>query len=274
MSLDTLAALATILGTGISILALIESRAWLVLISLSLVGASLAIGWYARQKRALLRSASTVVEGHSIDSLNIANLRRRVSRTFIVQTTHHTVQIEREDMEITWKYTGYCQRNGISSMDFSLDSDEGTPFEQLHCVAFDLVNDPEMKHPIRPVLVGTEGISKKITVPFLNTLDANEPFAVLLKCALPRCVKTGFGYYTSTSSLGQSRVPQSTVHLIFVGAAPKWIRVYDSKKMRSNGLIKTLAPAHAEPGRTEYTDVVSNREGQSARIYAFWRDVV
>ena len=221
-----------------------------------------------------LNSASTVIEGRSIDSLNIANLRRRVNRTFVVQTVRHTVHIKGEDMEIAWKYTGFCRTNGVSSMDFSLDSDEGTPFEQLHCVAYDLVRDPEMMHPIRPILVGTEGISKKITVPFLETLDANEPFGVLLKCVLPRCVKIGFGYYTSTSSFGQSRVQQCIVHLVFVGSAPNWLRVYESTGKGSNRLLKTLAPTRLETDRTEYMDVVNNREGQSARIYAFWRDAI
>jgi len=274
-SLETAAALATVLGTGISILALIQSRAWLTLISCLLVCLSLAIGWYARQKRVALNSASTVIEGHSIDSLNIANLRRRVNRTFVVQTAHHTVRIEGEDMEITWRYTGFCRANQVSSMDFSIDSDEGTPFEQLNCVAFDLSHDPEMVHPIRPILIGTEGISKKVSVPFLATLSANEPFSVLLKCTLPRCVKAGFGYYTSTSSFGQSRVQKCTVHLTFVGAMPKWVRVYESAgKGRASSLLKTLPPLHADGGSSEYKDVVENREGRSARVYAFWRDLV
>ena len=273
-SLDSLAALATILGTAISILALVQSRAWLLLISFLLVCSSLVIGWYARQKRAVLSSASIVIEGHSIDSLNIANLRRRINRTFTVQKIHHEVRIEAEDMQITWRYSGFCRADQVSSMEFSIDSDEGTPFEQLNCVAFDLGRDPGMAHPIRPILVGTEGISKKVSVPFLETLNANEPFGILLKCTLPRCVKAGFGYYTSTSSFGQSRVPQCTVHLIFIGSKPKWMRVYESAGKTSSRLLKTLAPTSFETDRTEYIDVVSNREGQSARIYAFWRDSI
>jgi hypothetical protein len=274
MSLDTLAALATILGTVVSILALIESRAWMVLISFTLVCLSLALWWYARRQRTRLNSASTVIEGRSIDSLNIANLRRRVNRTLVVQTVRHTVHIKGEDMEIAWKYMGFCRTNGVASMDFSLDSDEGTPFEQLHCVAYDLANDPEMTHPIRPILVGTEGISKKITVPFLETLGANEPFGVLLKCTLPRCVKAGFGYYTSTSSFGQDRVQQCIVHLVFVGSTPTWLRVYENTGKGSSRLVKTLAPTLYETDRTEYVDVVNNRSGRSVRIYAFWRDVI
>ena len=83
-SLETLAALATILATVITVLALVQSRAWLVLTSLSFVGLAIARGLYARRERLARASASTVIEGYSIDSHNIANLRRRLDRGVVV----------------------------------------------------------------------------------------------------------------------------------------------------------------------------------------------
>jgi len=274
ISIDTLAALATILGTGLSVFGLVQSRAWLILISVMLLLVALGIGWYARQKRTTLRSASTVVEGHSIDSLNIANLRRRVNRTFVVQESHHIVRIKGEDLEITWKYRGFSRANNVSSMEFSIDSDESTPFAQLDCVAFDLGHDPEMRHRISPVLLGTEGISKKVSVTFLEPLYAQQPFGVLLRCRLPRCLKAGFGYYTSTLSFAQARVPRSVIHMQFEGPPPNWVRVYESEAGGPNKLVKTLAPNGRELGLHEYVDVVEGRAGRSARVYAFWRDSV
>ena len=97
---------------------------------------------------------------------------------------------------------------------------DSTAFENLDCVAFDLAHDPGMIQPIRPMLVGSEGISRKLSVPFLEPLKAHDSFAVLLKCALPRCVKVGFGYYTSTLSFTQDRVRQCEVRLIFAGSTP------------------------------------------------------
>jgi len=271
-SLDTIAALATVVGTAVSILALFQSHEWLMLISSLVVCLSLGVGWYARQKRMLLNSAATVVEGYSIDSLNIANLRRTVNRKFTVQAVHHTVRITGEDMEITWKYTGFCRQNDVSSMEFSLDAEDGTPFARLKCAAFDLIHDPEMAHPIRPLLIGTDGISKKVSVPFLKTLSVNEPFGVQLTCTLPGCIKPGFGYYTSTSSFDQSRIRQCTVRLIFDRPAPKWLRVYDTAVNGSSRLVKTLPPIPSGTDYSEYVDVIDDRRGQSARIYAFWRD--
>ncbi len=193
-SLESLAALATIVGTATSIFAVIQSRSWLVLASLLFVCLSIIAGLYARKKRLALNAASIEIEGHRIDSLNVANLKRRVNRTLVIQEAHHTALIDNEDMEITWQYSGYCRSDRETSIDFSIDADDSTAFENLNCVAFDLVRDPDAARPIRPLLVGSEGISRKLAVPFLEPLKANDSFAVLLKCALPSCVKAGFGY--------------------------------------------------------------------------------
>jgi hypothetical protein len=106
-SLESIAALATIVGAVISVLALLQSRAWLVVTSLLFICLSILAVLYARRERLALNAASNVIEGRSIDSLNIANLRRRLNRTFVIQEAHHTARIEGEDLEITWRYSGY-----------------------------------------------------------------------------------------------------------------------------------------------------------------------
>ncbi len=274
ITLESLVALATIVGTATSIFAVIQSRSWLVFTSLLFVGISIVVGLYARKKRLALNAASTEIEGHSIDSLNIANLKRRVNRTLVIQEAHHTVLIEGEDLGITWQYSGYCNANRETSIDFSIDSDDSTAFENLDCVAFDLAHDPGMVRPIRPLLVGSEGISRKLSVPFLEPLKANDSFAVVLKCVLPRCVKTGFGYYTSTLSFTQDRVRRCEVRLIFASSTPSWLRVYECSAERRPVLLKTLPPVRQSTDSCEYLDVEDERPGQSARIYIFWRDAV
>jgi hypothetical protein len=271
-SLETLASLATITGLIVSILALFQSRAWLVLSSLLVVCLSIVAVMYARKQRLAVAAASTVIEGHSIDSLNMANLTRRINRTFVVQEAQHTARIEGGDMELTWKYSGYCKAPQASTMEFSIDSEAGTPFEELNCVAYDLGRDPVMTRAIRPIMIGNKGISKKISVPFLEPLKAKEPFAILLKCRLPRCLTPGSGYYASTLSFSQDRVPRCEVRLIFVGSAPLWVRVYDCAPGRPAALLKNLSPLRQERDLAEYVDVVDDRQGQSARIYMFWRD--
>jgi hypothetical protein len=273
-SLESLAALATIAGLVVSILALFQSRAWLLLTSLVVVCLATGAVLYARRQRLAVVTASTVIEGQSIDSLNIANLKRRVNRTFVVQEAKHTARIAGKNLEITWKYSGYCRAARASTMEFSIDSEARASFGDLDCSAYDLGHDPAMARRIQPLLIGTDGISKKISVPFLEPVKAKEPFGVLLKCALPHCLPAGSGYYTSTLSFAQDRVPRYEVRLIFVGTAPSWVRVYDCTPPRPAGLLKTLAPSHQEPGLCEFLDVVENAPGQSARVYMFWRDSV
>jgi hypothetical protein len=273
-SLETLAALATILGTAISVLALMQSRAWLVLISLVFVGLAIAAGFWARRERLTRDAASTVIEGYSIDSLNMANLRRRLDRDFVVQEADHTARIEAEDLKISWKYSGYCRADRASAFDFSIDSGAGTSFQELDCLAYDLGHDPDMLRAIRPLLVGPEGISKKISVPLLEPLKANQSFGVLLKCTLPRCLTAGTGYYISTLSFAQDRVRRCTVRLVFVGPAPSWMRVYECSCQRAPVLVKSLTPSRRELGSCEYLDAVEDVPGQSARVYLFRRDPV
>jgi len=270
-SLESLLTVATIVGTTISVLALIQSRSWLVITSLFFVFLSILFGLYARKKRLAINAASTEIEGHSIDSLNLANLKRRVNRTLVIQEALHTARIEGEDLEVTWRYSGYCIADRETSIAFSIDSDDSTAFENLNCVAFDLVRDPDKVRPIRPVLVGSEGISRKLSVPLLEPLKANDSFAVLLKCVLPRCVKAGFGYYTSSLSFAQDRVRQCEVRLIFAGPAPSWLRVYECSAQRQPALLKTLTPVRQTADFCEYLDIEEERSGQSTRVYVFER---
>lgn len=271
-SLESLVAVATIVGTAISVLALIEARSWLVITSLVFVLLAIIFGLYARKKRLAIAAASTEIEGHSIDSLNIANLKRRVNRTLVIQEALHTAIIEGEDMEITWRYSGYCKSDRATSIDFSIDSDDGTVFEDLNCIAFDLVRDPDMVRPIRPLLVGSEGISRKLSVPFLEPVKAHDSFKVVLKFHLPQSLKAGFGYYTSTLSFTQDRINECAVRLIFAGSMPRWLRVYGCAAESPPVLLKTLAPVRQTAYFSEYVDVEKERSGQSARIYIFWRD--
>jgi hypothetical protein len=113
--------------------------------------------------------------------------------------------------------------------------------------------------------------SKKISVPLLKPLARNQPFAVLLRCTLPRCLSAGARYYISTLSFAQRRVPRCTVRLEFAGLLPEWLRVYECEPGKPPRLAKTLSASLHKSGICEYTDVIENIPGQSARVYLFNR---
>jgi hypothetical protein len=268
---ESSAVLANILGTLPSFIGLIQSRGWLPGLSFLLVGALIVAGLYARKARLVLDSAAIKVEGRSIDSLNIANLRRRVNRSLVIQEAHHVAEIEGEDLTITWKYSGYCRAAQETAMEFSIDTENNVPFNDLRCFAYDLGHDPRKEHKIRPLLVGADGISKKVAVPFLAPLAAQEPFRVVLECDLPGYMKEGLEYYTSTLSFDQTLVRHSTVRLIFSGRRPAWVRVYECDASGSVRLLKDLRPARENMRAIEYVDTTEGMAAQSARVFLFWR---
>jgi len=270
-SLESLASLATIAGLLITVFGIFQSREWLTLASLCFAAVAVSLFAYARHMRAAVESASIVIEGHSIDALNVANLRQRVNRTFFIQDAKHAVRVVGEDMEITWHYSGYCRAKIAAEMWFTINSEVGTRFDDLRCVAYDLRNDPDMQHAIRPRLVGPDGISKKIAVPFLESLQANEPFEMQLRFRLPHCARIGFSYYISALSFRQEKIQSSSVRLTFSGTPPEWVRVYECRAGATATLVKALAPADGNFNGLDYLDLAENRPGQSAWVYAFSR---
>jgi hypothetical protein len=270
---DSLAYWSSILGTALGLLGLIDSSRWLAVLGLLLLAGSGAALLYARKQRLRLRLAAVKIEGRSIDSLNVASLGRRLNRSLVVQEADQVVTINGEDAVVTWRYSGYCQASREVAVEFSVDTENHIPFERFECFAYDLQHDPKRMHRIRPVLLGADGLSKKIAVPLLERLSAREPFNVLLTCKLPGCMKSGVEYYASTVSVAQERIPTCTMHLVFLSDRPEWLRVYECDASGAIRLIKDLRPSRETAQLIEYTDPASDVPAQSARIYLFRRVV-
>jgi prepilin signal peptidase PulO-like enzyme (type II secretory pathway) len=263
----------TLIGTLAGLLGAFRSDTWLTVIGAVVVAGSIGTVSYAKRQRDLLQSAALRVDGQSIDSLNLASLRRRLNRSLVIQQAENLAVIDGEDLTVQWKCAGYCRAEREAAIEFSIDADANIPFAELDCVAFDLRRDPRKEHGIRPMLVGPDGISKKIAVPFLSPLAAQEPFSVLLKCKLPRCMKTGIDYYTTTFSFDQATVPRYSARLRFLHGRPQWVRVYECRATGTVTLLKNLSPKSSGTGFGEYLDTDENVPAQSARIYVFLREL-
>jgi len=270
---QSLAFWSSILGIVLEFLGLTSSGKRLALVGTLLLAGSVAALLYAGQQRQRLKLAGIRIEGRTIDSLNVASLTRRVNRTLVIQESHQTATIKGEDMIVSWRYSGYCKVHREVAIEFSVDTDNHIPFNRLDCHAYDLRNDPQRLHPIRPVLLGSDGLSKKIAVPFLEPLSENDQFSVMLTCVLPGSMKGGVEYYTSTLSVDQASVPSSTVRIAFIGNRPEWLRVYECSASGEIRLVKDLRPSSDTKRRTEYFDIEENRPAQSALIYIFDRSV-
>jgi hypothetical protein len=177
---DSVAFWATVVGTLTGVFGLFESYAWIAAIGALIASCSVGALIYAARQRALVRSAALNVGNRSIDSLNLASLQRRLNRSLVIQQAENLAVIDGEDLAVTWKCSGYCHADRETALEFSVDADANIPFDAMECVAFDLRCDPRRRHHIRPVLVGPDGISKKIAVPFLAPIFHREPFSVEL----------------------------------------------------------------------------------------------
>jgi hypothetical protein len=271
ISTESLASLASIAGTILGILGLIQSYTWLTAIGALLFLISVTALLYARRQRNILVSAAIKVSGRSIDSLNIASLRRRLNRSLVIQEADHLAEIDGEDLSIRWQYAGYCRADRESAIEFSVDADNHVPFDGLACFGYDLRNDPSKAHRIRPILIGPDGISKKVAVPFLEPLTSQQPFKMLLACDLPGCMKGGVEYYTSTMSFDQDTVRRFTMRLVFRHGRPHWLRVYDCNDSGKARLLRDLRPWREGDDFTEYLDSGQDVGARSARIYVFQR---
>jgi len=269
---NSLAYWTTILGAVAAFIGLIQSFSWLAGIGILLLAVSIIAVAYGTKQRELLNRAVLRIEGRSVDSLNMANLRRRVNRNLVIQEARNAATIRGEDLAVRWKCAGYCRGERTSSMEFSIDSDNNVPFGELHCFAYDLHNDPERKHSIRPILVGPDGISKKIAVPFLEPLRAEQAFKIELTYELPGCMKAGVEYYTASLSFQQDRLHHFEVNLTFENDRPEWLRVYDCGPLGVPRLLRALAPVTGDGGKIVYRDLAEDVQAESARIYVFQRD--
>lgn len=269
-SKEQFATLVSFLGSLVALFGLLQSQAALVVAGSCCAAVAIGALTYSRQSRKRLQSAAISIEGMNIDSLNVANLRRRLNRSLVVQSAYHLAQIEGSDLTVAWHYSGFCKSKQESSMEFSIDSEKNISFDELDCFAFDLQEDPARLHRIRPLLIGGAGISKKVAVPFLKPLSAQDPFSVLLHCNLPGTLAQGEQfYYTSTLSFAQRKVKHFAVHLVFIKHAPEWVRVYECDDSGRAKLINHLHPFKNDGDRCEYVDSVEDIAGQAVRIYVF-----
>lgn len=259
------------MGTLTGVFGLFESRAWLAVTGALIAAFSIAVLMYAERQRALLKAATLRVGDRSIDSLNLASLQRRLNRSLVIQEAENLAVIDGQDLIVTWRCTGYCGADREGVIEFSIDADANIPFDVLDCFAFDVRHDPQRHHPIRPVLVGPDGIAKKIAIPLLAPLAHQDAFSVEVKYRLPHCLKAGTDYYTATLSFDQDAIRKVSVRLRFLHGNPEWVRAYEYRMGESVKLRSSLQPRDGKPGIREYLDNDENVPAQCARIYMFSR---
>ena len=218
-----------------------------------------------------LPARTLTVKGKRIECLRVADRLRRQNRTLVMEAARNTAIISGKDIVISWRCSGYCRAPHEEALEFSIDADSELPFADLVCLAYDVGHDPNQTQRIRPVLVGLDAMSKKISVPFLRPLSMNERFSVLVTWTVPNCMARGVDYYTATFSFDQESVPDCTTELVFLGNRPKWLEIWRSEAGGGSSKVETLRPATIANERTEYRHTIRNSPASVAWIYLFER---
>lgn len=266
---ETVALWACLLGSAVALLGQSLFLASITFAGICLSGVSATFAICSRRNRSPIQRAGVIIEGLNLDSLHIANVRRRLNKSLTLERAFQVAIINGSDLHLAWQYDGFCRSQGETGIEFSIDSENNIAFEQLECFAFDLQNDPERLRQVRPTLLGSDGVSKKITVPFLRPLACQDRFSILLNCDLPGCISTGLQYYTSSLSFDQPSVASANVHLIFVRIRPEWVRVYEFDRKSGPTFVSELRPFRDDGATCEYVDMSQKVPGQSVRIYLY-----
>lgn len=259
----------SIFGSTVALLGIALPQTWLAFLGVSLATASAVAGLHLTKLHA---PTPISIEGFSLDALHIANLRRRRNRSLLLERAFQIAIVNGSDLTLAWQYNGKCKTAGETNIEFSIDSENNIAFDQLDCYAVDLLNDPGRERPIRPTLVGSDGVSKKIRVPFHHPLSQGDSFSILLRCTLPGCVTTGTQYYVSSLSFDQPSIESAVVQLIFPSEKPAQVKVLDYNPQKGLQYIRTLRPFRDDGTTCEYVDMEHSVPGQWIRVYLYTLD--
>ena len=107
-----------------------------------------------------------------IESLFLAEINRSQMDSVCIREAIHTVRIVEKDLSVTFNYSGTCtEKKGESNFIFSLGGDSPCAFKDLNCFGYDLVEDPNKKLPIIPILASRDGLCKKVKLPLKRHLN-------------------------------------------------------------------------------------------------------
>lgn len=263
----------TVIETILSIFAIVKGLLYFAIVLGIILFFTIILTIVDVVKRKRKRNKPIAIGELPIESLFLAEINRSQMDSVCIREAIHTVRIVEKDLSVTFNYSGTCtEKKGESNFIFSIGGDSPCAFKDLNCFGYDLVEDPNKKLPIIPILASRDGLCKKVKLPLKRHLNQYDPFSVELNYTWPSCMKYEDDYYASTLSFKNETIEKYTVMLIFSEIKPDWVRVYTE-----NGeLIKDLSGevTKLKNGDVEYVyiDDVTNPSANSKLIYQFYRD--
>lgn len=206
-----------------------------------------------------------------IESLVLADMYRTSTSSLCLNEVVHKAIINHQDLSVIWNYSGVCiDKKGESKFLLSISGDSQCLFADLNCYGYDLIEDVDRLNKINPILISSDGLCKKISLPLLRKLNQHDPFSVEFHYTWLSCIKNKKDYFISSLSFENNKVNKYTVILEFKDINPDWVRVYNS----SGELIKSLVLTEENDGNYIYVDDVNEPSAHSTLIYQFYRKIV
>jgi len=266
-----LSVILSVLSVILALYSFIDGKKWIALILgvTSVAAIFIALKLYSEKKRN--KKSNIVIENTRIESLNLANLARLKNSTLKVDTAIHRNYINGNDLAIEFEYSGICTcDDGESGITFSVDCDSNLGFEQMNWYGYDLIVDTNKTHKIHPKLLGAEGLTKKVMLPFAKKIIKYGKFHTSFRVTLPGCMKTGKDYVTATFSFNKLPIDTVIIELWFMDLYPKYVHLYDVTNGVST-LEKELIPTNQISNKICYVDNINNLNPETALVYYFER---
>ncbi len=216
-------------------------------------------------------SKSILVDGEADEMLTLAEGNRTTTDSLEINSAKHIFLMDGMDLTATFIYKGKCiSKTGSEGMVFSISGYSIVPLKDLKCIGFDLAHDPRKRFPIQPILKSSDGLCKKILIPFPRRLKNRDSFYIEMSYTWPNSLRHGVNHIDSSLSFSRKHLNEYIIRLIFVKNNPKWIRVFTPiKGLRSTKYEKTLPLTTNTGNKYSYIDIVDSPSAKSVRIYQF-----
>lgn len=213
------------------------------------------------------------IDGETDELLTLAEVNRTRTNNVDIQKAEHIFIVEKRTLYVTFRYSGKCiSKSGADGMTYVICGDNRVPLSELQCRGYDLKKDPEKRYPIIPILRSSDGLCKKIKIPFQTRLQYKEEYFVEMTYIWPNCMRYGEDNIDSSLSFKKTHLKDYVVRIEFIENQPDWVRVYRMNKKRKEMIYeKTLQVDKTDNNRYIYIDYVDAPNAQSVRVYKFFR---
>lgn len=211
------------------------------------------------------------IENKKIDILPLIDPIKKEDHTLIPKHIIHKHIVANEEVTFLYYYEGICiSKNGEDNIVFNIGAEEYIPFNELKCFAYDLKNDIHKEMKISPILIGDDGLSKKIKINFLHKLEYSDNFKILFVYSFPHCLKFGKDYISVYMSYYKKTIDVFINEIIFKDIKPLYVKVYDIHNKKAH-YTETLKP-NVSHNEYKYIHKINNCKGNTSIIYFINRE--